>query len=55
MYNINWANQYEVMCVCLKDDNSNYGGISIMEPIISANLVCNFNYILWKLVSPELK
>ena len=36
IYNINWANQYEVMGVCLKDDN-NYGGISIREPIISIN------------------
>ena len=37
MYNINWANQYEVMGVCLKDDNNNYGGISIRKPIISIN------------------
>ena len=39
MYNINWANQYEVMCVCL----NNYGGISIREPIISRNeIVAHF-------------
>ena len=25
------------MGVCLKDDNNNYGGISIREPIISIN------------------
>ena len=37
IYNINWANQYEVMGVCLKDDNNNYGGISIREPIFSIN------------------
>ena len=37
IYNINWANQYEVMGVCLKGDSNNYGGISIREPIISIN------------------
>ena len=39
MYNINWANRYEVMCVCVTDDNNNYGGISIKEPIISVNKI----------------
>ena len=65
IYNINWANQYEVMGVCLKDDNNNYGDeisnsgtpnvCKQTNTEISSYLIAS-NYILCiNVVSPELK